>query len=75
MAIELRRFEFKLEPIQPPKQSDVATNIAELTIQGIDLAINNPEKAKDFAKACMAIGAVGVGIWALTELLTNKEKN
>ncbi|MGD0994829.1 MAG: hypothetical protein ABR909_04805 [Candidatus Bathyarchaeia archaeon] len=65
MAIELRR---TYVPVQAPNQDELAYNIAKLVIQGVDLAVNDPEKAETSTKACIAVGLVGAGIWVLAQL-------
>jgi hypothetical protein len=56
--------------IQAPKQEEPIDNsVAKLVAYGINLAVTDPEKAKAFAKTCMVIGGVGLGIWALVKLL------
>jgi hypothetical protein len=65
-------FEFKVPtyvPIQAPKQEELISGIVKLVSYGVNLALTDPEEAKTFAKTCVVVGAVGVGIWALTKLL------
>jgi hypothetical protein len=57
-------------PIQAPKQEEpIANMVAKLVSYGINLAITDPKKAEEFAKTCMVIGGVGLGIWALVKIL------
>jgi hypothetical protein len=50
-------------------QEEPISGIVKLVSYGVNLALTDPEKAKAFAKTCVVVGAVGVGIWTLTKLL------
>lgn len=59
----------KRESYVAPKREELALSVVDLLFKGIDLALTAPEKAKTFAKVCLAVGGIGVTVWALTELL------
>ena len=48
-----------------PKQEDP---IVKLVSYGVNLAIADPEKAEEFGKTCLVIGAVGLGILGIVAL-------
>ncbi len=53
--------------VAPPKQDDLASGIVKLVFYGVNLAATDPKKAEEFAEACLAIGAIGAGIWLLAK--------